>query len=142
MRISDWRSDVCSSDLKLDLHVLESEILVDLHRLGVEVGDLGLDLVLGAEHVAVVLGEAAHAQDPMQRTGRFVALARPELAVAARLVAVSVQAVVEPLDVAGAGCRVDRVGPRRGHGRSEEQTSELQSLMRSSYAVFCLTTKK
>src|SRR3546814_2468608 len=26
--------------------------------------------------------------------------------------------------------------------RSEEQTSELQSLMRSSYAVFCLKTKK
>src|SRR3546814_3471114 len=26
--------------------------------------------------------------------------------------------------------------------RSEEQTSELQSLMRSSYAVFCLTKKK
>src|SRR3546814_1999468 len=25
--------------------------------------------------------------------------------------------------------------------RSEEHTSELQSLMRSSYAVFCLTTK-
>src|SRR3546814_19972681 len=30
-----------------------------------------------------------------------------------------------------------------GHrGRSEEQTSELQSLMRKSYAVFCLKTKK
>src|SRR3546814_10458123 len=27
-------------------------------------------------------------------------------------------------------------------GRSEEHTSELQSLMRTSYAVFCLTTKK
>src|SRR3546814_9898560 len=26
--------------------------------------------------------------------------------------------------------------------RSEENTSELQSLMRNSYAVFCLTTKK
>src|SRR3546814_9805298 len=26
--------------------------------------------------------------------------------------------------------------------RSEEHTSELQSLMRSSYAVFCLTKKK
>src|SRR3546814_8819991 len=26
-------------------------------------------------------------------------------------------------------------------GRSEEHTSELQSLMRTSYAVFCLTTK-
>src|SRR3546814_3221534 len=27
-------------------------------------------------------------------------------------------------------------------GRSEEHTSELQSLMRSSYAVFCLTNKR
>src|SRR3546814_2925602 len=26
--------------------------------------------------------------------------------------------------------------------RSEEQTSEIQSLMRNSYAVFCLTKKK
>src|SRR3546814_10539901 len=29
-----------------------------------------------------------------------------------------------------------------GKGRSEEHTSELQSLMRISYAVFCLKTKK
>src|SRR3546814_4744819 len=32
--------------------------------------------------------------------------------------------------------------PRRNTGRSEEHTSELQSLMRISYAVFCLKTKK
>src|SRR3546814_8422269 len=30
----------------------------------------------------------------------------------------------------------------RPHGRSEEHTSELQSLMRISYAVFCLKKKK
>src|SRR3546814_8572234 len=30
----------------------------------------------------------------------------------------------------------------RGGGRSEEHTSELQSLMRISYAVFCLKKKK
>src|SRR3546814_2936928 len=30
----------------------------------------------------------------------------------------------------------------RGAGRSEEHTSELQSLMRISYAVFCLTKKQ
>src|SRR3546814_1521069 len=30
----------------------------------------------------------------------------------------------------------------RGWNRSEEHTSELQSLMRSSYAVFCLKKKK
>src|SRR3546814_9532429 len=31
---------------------------------------------------------------------------------------------------------------RNRQGRSEEHTSELQSLMRISYAVFCLKTKK
>src|SRR3546814_6281542 len=31
---------------------------------------------------------------------------------------------------------------RRALGRSEEHTSELQSLMRTSYAVFCLKKKK
>src|SRR3546814_5155028 len=36
--------------------------------------------------------------------------------------------------------RADR--PRSGFGRSEEHTSELQSLMRISYAVFCLKKKK
>src|SRR3546814_9733741 len=33
-------------------------------------------------------------------------------------------------------------GRRRGIDRSEEHTSELQSLMRISYAVFCLKKKK
>src|SRR3546814_9757055 len=32
--------------------------------------------------------------------------------------------------------------PARQPGRSEEHTSELQSLMRISYAVFCLKKKK
>src|SRR3546814_8247576 len=37
----------------------------------------------------------------------------------------------------------DGIGARLGHGdRSEEHTSELQSLMRSSYAVFSLKKKK
>src|SRR3546814_7162681 len=43
------------------------------------------------------------------------------------------------------GVRLDRrAGHRRlprPHGRSEEHTSELQSLMRISYAVFCLKKK-
>src|SRR3546814_7242022 len=39
-------------------------------------------------------------------------------------------------DAAGAG------GARRGARRSEEHTSELQSLMRISYAVFCSKKKK
>src|SRR3546814_2550140 len=40
----------------------------------------------------------------------------------------------------GTGSAVDKSGilARRGRRRSEEHTSELQSLMRISYAVFCL----
>src|SRR3546814_1767691 len=33
------------------------------------------------------------------------------------------------------------IEPRQPRGRSEEHTSELQSLMRISYAVFCLQKK-
>src|SRR3546814_8473473 len=36
----------------------------------------------------------------------------------------------------------DRMADRDRAARSEEHTSELQSLMRISYAVFCLKTKK
>src|SRR3546814_6032723 len=46
----------------------------------------------------------------------------------------------------GDGCTPLGVWPIRGvllrPGRSEEHTSELQSLMRISYAVFCLKKKK
>src|SRR3546814_15998181 len=42
-----------------------------------------------------------------------------------------------------AGVEVDvTIIDRRNHHRSEEHTSELQSLMRISYAVFCLKKKK
>src|SRR3546814_6427819 len=37
---------------------------------------------------------------------------------------------------------VSRAAPAKGFTRSEEHTSELQSLMRISYAVFCLKKKK
>src|SRR3546814_5186282 len=36
----------------------------------------------------------------------------------------------------------EQSGPAHPIGRSEEHTSELQSLMRISYAVFCLKKKK
>src|SRR3546814_4120886 len=41
-----------------------------------------------------------------------------------------------------AGARWPRSSGFRGAHRSEEHTSELQSLMRISYAVFCLKKKK
>src|SRR3546814_4498872 len=54
-------------------------------------------------------------------------------------------AVRQAVDTAGHRPRFTRA-PRRTtavrHHRSEEHTSELQSLMRISYAVFCLKKKK
>src|SRR3546814_7966406 len=49
----------------------------------------------------------------------------------ARLVG-EVMVTIEPVIVQPLGCAI---------GRSEEHTSELQSLMRISYAVFCLKKK-
>src|SRR3546814_1048436 len=100
MRISDWSSDVCSSDLlsapyfsfapdkRCGVLVVRGSERVD-----------GGDEVLGALEARVV--ERFSLED-----------AKPDLN------------LVEP---AGA--------------RSEEHTSELQSLMRISYAVFCLKKK-
>src|SRR3546814_7539745 len=46
-------------------------------------------------------------------------------------------------DVAGVAVRLaPEPGLQHLHMRSEEHTSELQSLMRISYAVFCLKKKK
>src|SRR3546814_2058579 len=46
-------------------------------------------------------------------------------------------------DAAEGDVAVEAVAPREEvHRRSEEHTSELQSLMRISYAVFCLKKKK
>src|SRR3546814_4741838 len=42
----------------------------------------------------------------------------------------------------GFGRKIDVQGGDSTVGRSEEHTSELQSLMRISYAVFCLKKKK
>src|SRR3546814_3836503 len=39
-------------------------------------------------------------------------------------------------------CHILSAAPSQMGGRSEEHTSELQSLMRISYAVFCLKKKK
>src|SRR3546814_5144086 len=43
--------------------------------------------------------------------------------------------------LANAGVKARRLGAADIHARSEEHTSELQSLMRISYAVFCLKKK-
>src|SRR3546814_2455693 len=47
-----------------------------------------------------------------------------------------------PLRRAHRACELLWLARLYGHDRSEEHTSELQSLMRISYAVFCLKNKK
>src|SRR3546814_4955310 len=62
---------------------------------------------------------------------------------------VAVEAVVPQSAAARAGVRADEsvaaidrtATTANDNGRSEEQTSELQALKRSSYSVFCLTKK-
>src|SRR3546814_10284862 len=105
MRISDWSSDVCSSDLRF--RGARAAAAADIRH----------------DHVVALV--PFHRAD-RARERRPVAHDRePELQ--RRRAAEDVPQVFRP-------------GDRRG--RSEEHTSELQSLMRISYAVFCLKKKK
>src|SRR3546814_2655572 len=74
---------------------------------------------------------------------RVVAAARQQLGVAALL---DDAPVVHHVDDVGRDHGGEAVGDDEGGApadqRSEEHTSELQSLMRISYAVFCLKKKK
>src|SRR3546814_5292981 len=108
MRISDWSSDVCSSDLRRGREPYA--------QAGARGGRLGSGQARGAGRGAVALSRhgrnAARDRDSGERRLQADGLLRR---------------------------RSDR---GEAAGRSEEHTSELQSLMRISYAVFCLKKKK
>src|SRR3546814_9835032 len=112
MRISDWSSDVCSSDLRLfakRCNFLQGPCIQDL----------------SATPVLASLPKL-----PGDSPSRPVFLAR---------------AISEFTYSRESACRVPALRRRfrsRRCRRSEEHTSELQSLMRISYAVFCLKKKK
>src|SRR3546814_10256892 len=120
MRISDWSSDVCSSDL----------IPIADHCCAFE----RITWFLGGDDDGARSGVAA-----IQRalwSFQYLDLLKAE------------QVLVEGFQ-AGQRCAVDDDGDvgigiadRSLAARSEEHTSELQSLMRISYAVFCLKKKK
>src|SRR3546814_10378115 len=81
-------------------------------------------------------------------TGRAVKLAETEGTPLADLPLDKLQAIDSQIDgrIFGVLTVDASVGSRKSHGgtspdRSEEHTSELQSLMRISYAVFCLKKK-
>src|SRR3546814_6721359 len=102
MRISDWSSDVCSSDLPLELHIVAQIVEAQL-----VVGRIGDVAVIGLAPLHLV--EVGH-DDAGGQAQEAIDLPHPF-------------GVIVP-------------------NRSEEHTSELQSLMRISYAVFCLKKKK
>src|SRR3546814_3292682 len=108
MRISDWSSDVCSSDLIVgDMDLAHAR----------DPGSLGGDAVHALpRHQQMNLAQLRRRGDRRQRgvlDGLAVVLDPDQ----------SLHFATPPLTI-----------PRR----SEEHTSELQSLMRTSYAVFCL----
>src|SRR3546814_8017110 len=107
MRISDWSSDVCSSDLR-----------EELRPGGVERGVRSCERKLCLSDVRTA-AEEGRGQAPRKRWG--------------------LQARQLSAGPNGSG----RTAGQNAQGiRSEEHTSELQSLMRNSYAVFCLQKKK
>src|SRR3546814_5245497 len=93
MRISDWSSDVCSSDLWFP-----------------KISGRQLNEFLGQVHFWVFF--------------------------------IGVNVLFFPMHFLGMSGMPRRIPDYTGAYRSEEHTSELQSLMRISYAVFCLKKKK
>src|SRR3546814_1553665 len=110
MRISDWSSDVCSSDLPCDDPPRCARPACGL-RAGLGPADRDADRRRLCCHAGNLGGDFGRVWY------RLSLCRRPE----ARC-------------LSHAGCDLP--------GRSEEHTSELQSLMRISYAVFCLKKKK
>src|SRR3546814_1799650 len=120
MRISDWSSDVCSSDLP-DQH-LETE------------GDETHPLSANARQQRAERDADGRDHDHERLVARISEDHCDE--------AKGIDRLGKPVICIEAG--VDRESGRcgahhcEGKRRSEEHTSELQSLMRISYAVFCL----
>src|SRR3546814_5112045 len=134
MRISDWSSDVCSSDL----------------------GNAALAQGDGFQRdLAALSGSGGQAQAPgaVPAEEHRLAVLQHDLAVggdaapgeALEDAVVVHDAVLEDLDQRGAAMLTRALQHFRqvlllgvDRARSEEHTSALQSLMRTSYAVFCL----
>src|SRR3546814_8832813 len=142
MRISDWSSDVCSSDLSVDEVVTSA---VESHA--IQADSASVTLVRGGTRGLYVRGDA---QVLTEAVGNLIANAIA-YSPAGSSVGVGVKEVEGVVEIAitdrGIGIpeseqhrvferfyRADQARSRR----SEEHTSELQSLMRISYAVFCL----
>src|SRR3546814_10820545 len=126
MRISDWSSDVCSSDLRImafaGIERRRRRALSFLRRTRNEALEVPDEQLLG--HL-VMAGAGQHRMAHRRGSSK----ARAVRAAASRI---------------GRNIRsinVWRIVSRAPCARSEEHTSELQSLMRISYTLFCLEKK-
>src|SRR3546814_10433665 len=136
MRISDWSSDVCSSDLG---ELLEAGRRDPLHHL--DLGESVVDClgrVGGGQHHAI---PAAVGLERLPETFDHRFARAVQLVVADRLVAQVRHDAVDRVVKGRELLRRSGGGGGEGAIRSEEHTSELQSLMPISYAVFCLKKK-
>src|SRR3546814_7548841 len=116
MRISDWSSDVCSSDLKPGGKTLEDWI----------------DNCPNADYAALTYqGGAAWRARLMADIG-----GKPN--VKKLLDGFDDEALAALMTNLGGHCIETLIEAFDSAGRSEEHTSELQSPMRNSYAVFCM----
>src|SRR3546814_7413929 len=128
MRISDWSSDVCSSDLFRDITTLIHDadgFRKSIDRLADAAARHGPTLVAGIEARGFIFGSGvAH------RLGLGFVPVRKSKKLPGAVIGVdyTLEYGLDRLEI--------------HDDRSEEHTSELQSLMRISYAVFCLKTKK
>src|SRR3546814_4200935 len=147
MRISDWSSDVCSSDLEAGAR---RTLVGARQRLEVDVVDRAV-VAVAIDQVDERIADALDGGDvQLHRPGRRLDHPGAHLAGAPA----GRRRVLHP-----EGDGADRGTVQQGEGlgkalalgiedevhvalRSEEHTSELQSLMRISYAVFCLKKKK
>src|SRR3546814_8901643 len=127
MRISDWSSDVCSSDLAG--RPARQNAPADGRAAG--------PWCRRARGVRKAASGVARLPATGSQSDRTSARCGQPNAQEYRSLARRPERAAPPLS----GSRAGRRGPRR-RGRSEEHTSELQSLMRISYAVFCLKKKK
>src|SRR3546814_10663326 len=119
MRISDWSSDVCSSDLV--------SCSSDVHSLRLP-SRLTMSLIDGRY-------EPWNSPPPQGIRGS----ARPWISSAGIGLRSLQLLTIGPPETGAMAANVSRAS--QAMRRSEEHTSELQSLMRISYAVFCLNKK-
>src|SRR3546814_5784038 len=120
MLISDWSSDVCSSDLE-DASGQPAGGWMPEQRVRLEAA---LDAFTRT---------AAYAAFAEKRFGSLAPGQRADFLLIDRDISTS-----SPAEIRGTQVLETWIGGKR----SEEHTSELQSLMRISYAVFCLKKKK